>query len=127
MLCRRREELKPLHWVRSSKDDLLGFPKAVMKEVGRALMVAQLGGKHPSAKPWKGQGPGVMEVVEDHSGNTYRAVYTVRFARAIYVVHCFQKKSPKGIKTATPDIRLVKERLKEAERDYEETYGKAKK
>src|SRR5947207_9516298 len=69
---------KPLFWTGSSKDDLLTFPEAVIDEIGTALSVAQFGGKHPSAKPWRGEGPGVFEVVEDHRGDTYRAVYTVK-------------------------------------------------
>lgn len=94
--------------------------------MGNALGVAQFGGKHLSAKPWKGQGPGVFEVVEDHDGNTYRAIYTVRFREVVYVLHAFQKKSPKGIKTAQVDIDLVERRLKVAQQDYEVHYGKAK-
>jgi phage-related protein len=86
--------------------------------------VAQFGGKHPKAKPWKGQGSGVFEVVEDHDGDTYRAVYTVRFRRRIYVLHAFQKKSPTGVKTARTDVDLVARRLKAAMQDYEERYGK---
>ena len=70
---------KPLFWIGPSKDDLLPFPEAVKDEIGTALSVAQFGGKHPHAKPWKGEGPGVFEVVEDHRADTYRAVYTVRF------------------------------------------------
>ena len=88
------------------------------------LGVAQYGGKHPSAKPWKGQGPGVFEVVEDFDGDTFRAIDTVRFAKAVYVLHCFQKKSPTGIKTAKSDIHLVSQRLKAAQREYESRYGK---
>ena len=80
--------------------DLLGFPERVKGEIGNALGVAQFGGKHPIAKPWKGQGPGIFEVVENLDGNTYRAVYTVRFEEVVYVLHAFQKKSPRGIKTA---------------------------
>jgi phage-related protein len=80
----------------SSKRDLLAFPEAVKDGIGIALSVAQFGGKHPAAKPWRGEGPGVLEVVEDHDGDTYRAVYTVRFSQAVYVLHCFQKKSHKG-------------------------------
>src|SRR5258705_991408 len=90
---------KPLFWIGSSKGDLLAFPEAVKDEIGTALSVAQFGGKHPKAKPWKGQGPGVFEMVEDHRGDTYRAIYTVRFQGAIYVLHVFQKKSPSGVKT----------------------------
>lgn len=114
---------KPLDWVGSSKRDFLAFPDAVKDELGNALGLAQLGGKHPSAKPWKGQGPGVFEVVEDHDGDTYRAVYTVRFKEVVYVLHAFQKKSPKGIKTAHTDIALVERRLKIAQLDYEARYG----
>jgi phage-related protein/predicted XRE-type DNA-binding protein len=91
---------KSRFWIGSAKGDLLEFPEAVKDEIGLALSVAQFGGKHPKAKPWKGEGPGVLEIVEDHRGDTYRAVYTVRFENAAYVLHAFQKKSPKGIKTA---------------------------
>jgi phage-related protein len=91
---------KPLLWVGSFREDLLRFPEAVKDNIGAALSLAQFGGKHPAAKPWKGEGPGVFEIVDDFMGNTYRAVYTVRFAEASYVLHAFQKKSPKGIKTA---------------------------
>jgi phage-related protein len=118
---------KPLYWVGSAKKDLLTFPEAVKDGIGAALSVAQFGGKHPAAKPWKGEGPGVLEIVEDHYGNTYRAVYTVRFEAAVYVLHAFQKKSPKGIKTAEIDVDLVSKRLKAAQLDYQERYGKAKK
>jgi phage-related protein len=87
---------KPLFGVGSSKEDLMAFPEAVKDEIGTALSVAQFGGKHPSAKPWRGEGTGVFEVVEDHRGDTYRAVYTVRFEGVVYVVHAFQKKSPEA-------------------------------
>jgi len=115
---------KALFWVSSAKEDLLAFPESVKDEIGLALSVAQFGGNHRSAKPWKGLGPGVLEVVEDHRGNTYRAVYTVKFAHAIYVLHSFQKKSPRGIKTARTDVELISQRLKMAAADYEERYGK---
>ena len=92
--------------------------------MGNALGVAQFGGVAPTAKPWKGLGPGVLEVVEAHDGNAYRAVYTVRFREAIYVLHAFQKKSPSGIRTARKDVDLVAQRLRTAQRDYEERYGK---
>ena len=117
---------KPLHWVGSSKRDLLGFPKPVQEDVGNALGIAQFGGTAPSAKPWKGLGSGVLEVVESHDGNAYRAVYTVQFDEAVYVLHAFQKKSPSGIRTATRDVDLVAERLKAAQKDHEEHYGKPK-
>lgn len=109
----------PVHWVGSSKKDLLAFPEPVVSAIGYALGVAQLGGKHPHAKPWKGEGGGVFEVVEDYSGDTYRAVYAVRFAGAIYVLHAFQKKSTKGIATAAADIAMIKARLRLAREDYE--------
>jgi phage-related protein len=115
---------RPLDWVGSSKRDFLAFPEPVKGEMGNALGVAQFGGKHPKAKPWKGQGPGVFEVVEDHDGDTYRAVYTVRFRKRLYVLHAFQKKSPTGVKTAQTDIELVARRLKVARQDYEARYGK---
>jgi len=91
---------------------LLAFPEAVKDDIGTALSVAQFGGKHPASKPWKGEGLGVLEIAEDHDGDTYRAVYTVRFERAVYVLHCFQKKSPSGIKTPKSDVELVSQRSK---------------
>jgi len=118
---------KPLFWVGPAKKDLLDFPDAAKDEIGVALSVAQFGGKHPRAKPWKGEGPGVLEVVEDYRGDTYRAVYTVKFSQAVYVLHAFQKKSPRGIKTARTDVELVSQRLKLANEDYEARYGKRKK
>jgi len=118
-----REE-KPLHWVGSAKKDLLGFPEQVVDDVGFALSVVQYGGYPPSAKPWKGLGPRVFEIVENDGSGTYRAVYTVRFRKAVYVLHAFQKKSPSGIRTAQTDVRLVARRLAEALKDYEERYDK---
>ena len=117
---------RPLHWVGSSKKDLLDFPVGVVRAVGIALGVAQYGGQHPSAKAWKGEGPGVLEVVEDFKGGTYRAVYTVRFAEALYVLHCFQKQSPSGIRTAQTDVKLIARRLKAAQLDQEQRYGSEK-
>ena len=115
---------KPLHWVGAAKRAFLTFPAAVKEDMGNALGIAQFGGTAPNAKPWKGLGPGVLEIVEAHDGNAYRAVYTVRCERAVYVLHAFQKKSPSGIRTAQRDVDLVGARLKTAERDYEEHYGK---
>ncbi len=117
---------KPLDWVGSSKKDFVAFPDAVKDDMGNTLGLAQFGGKHPAAKPWKGEGSGVFEVVEDHDGSTFRAVYTVRFKEVVYVLHAFQKKSPKGIKTAQIDVDLVGTRLKAAQQDYEARYGKPK-
>jgi phage-related protein len=93
-------------------------------DVGFALGVVQYGGHPPSAKPWKGLGPRVFEIVENDGSGTYRAVYTVRFRKAVYVLHAFQKKSPSGVRTAQTDVRLVARRLAEALKDYEERYGK---
>lgn len=110
---------KPVHWIGSSKRDYMAFPGPVQDEMGFALGVAQLGGKHPRAKPWKGEGPGVFELVESFDGNAYRAIYTVRYGEAIYVLHAFQKKSPSGIRTAATDVELVAARLRLARADYE--------
>jgi len=117
---------KPLYWVGSARRDLLRFPGPVKDEIGVALSVAQFGGKHPKAKPWKGDGAGVFEVVEDHRGDTYRAVYTIRLEGAVYVLHAFQKKSPSGIKTARNDMELIAQRLRMARADYEVRYGRPK-
>ena len=104
----------------------MAFSAAVRDEMGNALGLAQFGGKHPRAKPWKGQGPSIFEAIEVHDGNTYRAVYTVRFRETVYVLHAFQKKSPRGIKTARIDVELVTRRLKVAQQDYEGRYGKTR-
>lgn len=117
---------KPLNGVGSSKRDFLEFPRAVKDDMGNALGIAQFGGTAPTAKPWKGLGPGVMEVVESHESNAYRAVYTVRFPEVVYVLHAFQKKSPSGIRTAKRDVDLVAQRLKVAQKDHEEHHGKPK-
>ena len=114
---------KPLHWVGASKRDLMAMPEAVIRQVGMALSVAQHGGKHPDAKAWKGLGPGVFEVVSDFDSNAFRAAYVVRFEKAIYVLHCFQKKSPSGIRTAKTDVDLIEHRLKVAAADYKERYA----
>ena len=103
---------KPLHWVGSSKKDFQGFPIEVQSQMGYALGLAQMGEKHPHAKPWKGQGAGVFEIVENYLGDTYRTVYAVCFPRAVYVLHAFKKKSTQGIKTPQREIDLIKERLK---------------
>ena len=115
---------KPLVWAGSSKRALLRFPVRVVRNIGAALSIAQYGGTDPAAKVWKGLGSGVLEVVEDFDRATYRAVYTVRFRRAIYVLHCFQKKSPSGVRTGKYDVDLIERRLRDARADYEERYGK---
>ena len=117
---------KPLFWVGSSLRDLREFPEEVMDAMGVALSVAQFGGKHSRAKPWKGEGAGVFEIVSDFRSDTYRAVYTVRFERAVYVLHAFQKKSPSGVKTPRRNVELVTLRLRAAQEDYEGRYGKEK-
>ena len=109
-------DLKPLHWVGSSKKDLLAMPSDVVDVFGFALHLAQSGKKHGQAKPLKGfGGASVLEVIEDHMGDTYRAVYTVKIADRVYVLHCFQKKSTKGIETPRQDIDLIRERLRAAQ------------
>ena len=114
---------KPLYWIGSSLKDITHFPAEVQRSVGFALSAAQYGGKHPDAKPWRGEGSGVLEVVKDYDGDMYRAIYTVRFANAVYVLHAFQKRSPHGIETRKSDIALVRERLKIAQREYEEKHA----
>lgn len=112
---------KPFEWIGSSKKDLKALPDEVMDVFGYALFLAQTGGKHDQAKPLKGFGSaGVLEVVEDWQGNTYRAVYTVRFAERVFVLHVFQKKSKSGIATPKPDMNLIRERLKTAARRAKE-------
>jgi phage-related protein len=113
---------RPVFWVGSSKSDFLGFAEPVRRKMGYALGVAQRGGKHPRAKPWKGEGPGVFEIVEDWDGDAFRAIYTVRFEEAVYVLHAFQKKSPSGVRTAGRDIDLVRARMRrvQAERERQE-------
>jgi len=112
--------LKPLFWVGSSKKDLLKMPEQVVDVAGYALYMAQTGHKHPNAKPLKGFGSaGVLEVVEDDDGSTYRAVYTVKFNNGVYVLHCFQKKSRKGIETSKQDKEMIEERLKMARQHSE--------
>lgn len=107
---------KEIIWVGDSKDNLRAFPEDVKDVMGFALRLAQQGGKHPAAKPLKGfKGAGVLEIVEDYDGDTYRAVYTVRFKGRIYVLHAFQKKSKKGIQTPKIVMDLIRERLKRAE------------
>ncbi len=109
------DDPKPLLWVGSAKKDLLAMPSDVQDTFGYALHLAQTGGKYEQAKPLKGFGSaGVLEVVESEAGSTYRAVYTVKIAAAVYVLHCFQKKSSSGIATPKPDMDLVRERLKAA-------------
>lgn len=111
--------LEPLIWIASSRRDLKSFPEAVKDVMGYALYLAQIGRKHETAKALGGFGSAsVLEIVEDGAGGTYRGVYTVRFAGVVYVLHCFQKKSRRGIATAKPDLDLIKRRLLIASEDY---------
>lgn len=108
--------IKPLIWIGSSKKDLLALPDEVVDVFGYGLHLAQMGLKHPDAKPLSGFGSaGVLEIVEDWRGDTYRAVYTVKIKSAIYVLHVFQKKSRHGMATPKVDVELIRERLKTAE------------
>ena len=108
-------QLKPLVFVGSSKTDLSDFPQSVKYGIGFALEQAQLGRKSDKAKPLKGfGGAGVVEIIEDHQGDTWRAVYTVQFADAIYVLHAFQKKSKAGIATPKRHLDLIGQRLAKA-------------
>ena len=111
--------IKPVVWIGSAKADLCAFPEAVKDFMGFALYLAQQGGKHSSAKPLRGfGGAGVLEIVEDHDSDTYRAVYTVRLAGRVYVLHSFQKKSKHGIATPKAEINLIKARLQRAEEEH---------
>jgi phage-related protein/predicted XRE-type DNA-binding protein len=115
----RGNVLKKVDFVGSSLDDLREFPEEVKQDIGYALFEVQKGGKPASAKPLKGfGGAGVLEIIENSAGDAYRAVYTVRFEKVVYVLHCFQKKSKHGIKTPKQDIDLIKQRLRLAEEAY---------
>jgi len=115
--------LKPLEWLGSSRDAMIGFASPVRKALGYALYLAQAGQKAPAAKPLKGfGGAGVLEVVADHDGNAFRAVYTVKFAEAVYVLHAFQKKSKRGKATPLPELKLIRHRLQLAAEHYQRHY-----
>jgi phage-related protein len=118
------EALKPVRWIGTSLRDLRSFPRAVRIDIGHALYTAQSGKTDPAAKPLKGfGGAGVLEIVAVRHGNAWRAVYTVRYQDAIYVLHTFQKKSTKGIATPLREINLIKQRLLDAQRDYRERHN----
>jgi phage-related protein len=107
---------KPCIFVGSSRKDLLGFPPPVRRNMGHALYEVQSGGEPLSAKALKGfGGRTILELIDDFDGDTFRAVYTVRFAGVVYVLHTFQKKSKKGIATPKREIELIKARLRDAE------------
>ncbi len=119
---------KPIKWVGTSRKDLIDFPRDVRMAMGHALFLAELGEKHLSAKPLHGfGGASVLEIVEDYDGGTYRAVYTVRFEDAIYVVHCFQKKSKHGAATPKQEIKMIANRLKAAQEAHEKWQNERKK
>jgi phage-related protein len=111
--------IKPVVWIGSTRADVASFPEDVKEAIGYALYIAQQGGKHPDSKPLRGFGSaGVLEIVENYSGDTYRAVYTVRMAGRVYALHAFQKKSKKGIKTPRSENELIKLRLKRAGEEH---------
>lgn len=117
------EQQKPLEWVGTSLEDLKEFPDEVREEIGYALYLAQLGDKHPDTKPLKGfKGASVLEVVENFDGNTYRAVYTVKLKKAVYVLHVFQKKSKHSIATPKQDVDLIEARLQKAKEHHNQAY-----
>ena len=121
MAAKPPAELKPVAWVGSAKRDLLALPEEVIDAFGYALYVAQTGKKHEKAKVLHGFGSaGVLEVVEDWRGDTYRAVYTVRFSAAVFVLHVFQKKAKRGVATPRQDMELIRDRLKVAEQTAKE-------
>ena len=107
--------MKEVVWVGDSLENVRSFPKAVRRRIGEALRFAQRGGKHPSAKPLRGIGTGILEIVALHDTDTYRAVYTVKIGEKIYILHAFQKKSKRGIKTPKKEIDLIKRRLRVAQ------------
>jgi len=116
--------LKPVFWMGSTREDLRAFPEQVRRDIGQALYAAEQGGTDPAAKPLKGfGGASVMEIVDRYDTDTYRAVYTTRFAGTLYVLHVFQKKSTKGIATPQRDIELIKRRLAAAKKHFEEGQG----
>ena len=115
------EQKKPLFWMGTARKDIRAFPKDVRSVFAYGLYLAEGGGKHPDAKPLRGfRGSGVLEIVEDHDGSTFRAVYTVKLADAVYVLHAFQKKSKKGIATPKGDLDLIKDRLRQAREHHAE-------
>jgi phage-related protein len=116
---------KPVVWMGSSRADLRAFPEPVRRAIGHALYAAQQGETDPAAKPLKGfKGSSVMEIIDRYDTDTYRALYTTRFADVLYVLHAFQKKSKRGIATPRQDIDLIRQRLTAAERHYQQRKGR---
>ena|ERR1700733_15184347 len=116
-----------LHWLGSTLKDVKDFPKEVRQEVGFAIRQAQNGGKAFCAVPMMGLGARVLEAIIDHDGDTFRAVYTVRFEKAVYALHAFKKKSKRGIATPKREIDLIRSRLKDAQEHYKQHYEQADK
>jgi phage-related protein len=111
---------KPLFFVGRSREDLQSFPEEVRRTMGYALRFAQGGTKHPAAKPLRGYGgAGVLEIIDEFLGDTYRGVYTVKFDGAVYVLHAFEKKSKQGIKTPQGELAMIERRLKLAQQHYD--------
>ena len=119
----RKPNLRDAIWIGDSKAKLKEFPQSVQKDIGDALFIAQAGSTSPAAKPFKGVGSGVFEIRADYRTDTYRAVYAVKIGERVYVLHCFQKKSRRGMKTPKKEVDLIKRRLRmaqELETNYEQ-------
>ena len=124
LYCRMNDDmLKPVEWVGSSKADLKRFPDPVQDRMGFAIYQAQAGFRHRDVKPLRGFGSGVLEVVSRHDGDTFRAIYTVRFETAVYVLHAFQKKAKRGVATPKRELDLVRRRLRVAEQHWRQTHN----
>ena len=119
-----RINLREAVWIGDSKARLKEFPQPVQKDIGDALFIVQAGSMSPAAKPFKGVGSGVFEIRSDYRTDTYRAIYAVKIGERVYVLHCFQKKSKRGIKTPKKEVDLIKKRLKMAQ-ELEENYEQA--
>ena len=119
------EDLRPVYWVGSSYKDWTAFPAEVQDGMGYALHLVQTGKTPTNAKPLRGLETGVLELIEDHDGDTYRCVYTIRFPEAVYVLHAFRKKSKRGVSTPKQDIALIKARLKRAEEAHAQAQDQA--
>jgi phage-related protein len=117
-----REPLKPVEWMGSSREDLRTLPEEPRRVFGFALHQAQRGGHHPAAKRLRGEFAGLIEVVDDFDGETYRAVYTVKLAGAVYVLHVFQKKSTRGIALPKHELATIRDRWQHAKRHHARHY-----
>ena len=122
-MAKKPRPVRPLLWIASSKRDFSAFPPEVQDNFGFELFLLQTGQHPPSAKPLRGLG-GTVELVDEFAGDAYRAVYTVHFDEAVYVLHAFKKKSKHGIKTPPADINLIRRRLKAAEQDHAQRFSK---